>query len=473
MPSEVLGIIAPHPPIMVEAVGSTRSAVTAASASALRSAAVLLNEFAPDTLVVMSPHSPGYREAFTVSTDVRRAGSLAQFGAPQHRRDTPGDPDLASAIIDEAVDEGIACDDRHALDSWQGSGLDHGVLVPLAFLDPEGRYPTLDMAFSLLPASAHAAFGRVIRRAAARLGRRIAFVASGDLSHRLTPDAPAGYSPRGHEFDELVVACIGAGDFESLAAIDPVLLEDAGECGWRSFVTLGGYLDHTGADARVLAYEAPWGVGYLTAVFAAPDDLAMLGSERSVAADFSEFEITPAAGIKGGMKGDDEPQIVRLARTTVEQYVRSGTVPVPTPFDDPALPRRAGVFVSLHAHGDLRGCIGTIAPSYPSLAEEVVHNAVQASTADPRFPPVGESELDALDISVDVLHAPEPVSGLDELDAAIYGVIVSSGGRRGLLLPDLDGVDTPEEQIAIARRKAGIGAREPVRIERFRVDRHA
>ena len=126
---------------------------------------------------------------------------------------------------------------------------------------------------------------------------------------------------------------------------------------------------------------------------------------------------------------------------------------------------------SLHRGGDLRGCIGTIAPTQPTLAAEIVHNAIQAATADPRFDPLRPHELDDLEISVDVLQPPEPAD-FDDLDPKTWGVIVSADWRRGLLLPDLEGVDTAAEQVGIAMRKAGIAPGETVRLERFRVDRY-
>lgn len=132
----------------------------------------------------------------------------------------------------------------------------------------------------------------------------------------------------------------------------------------------------------------------------------------------------------------------------------------------------AGAFVSLHKDGRLRGCIGTIAPTQASVAEEIVHNAVSAGTRDPRFPPVRTDELDELEYIVDVLGRPEPVDSPARLDPRRYGVIVSYGRRRGLLLPDLDGVDTVDQQVEIARRKGGIGENDPYTLQRFKVVRH-
>ncbi len=164
--------------------------------------------------------------------------------------------------------------------------------------------------------------------------------------------------------------------------------------------------------------------------------------------------------------------LVKLAQDTIVRYVLEGKV-IETPAEPTSeMNKEAGVFVSLKKKGELRGCIGTFAPTTDSVAEEIIQNAISASTKDPRFPSVDHSELDDIDYSVDVLSAPERVESMDELDAKKYGVIVSCGGRRGLLLPDLEGVDTVEEQVSIASMKAGISPSEEVELQRFEVKRY-
>jgi AmmeMemoRadiSam system protein A len=163
--------------------------------------------------------------------------------------------------------------------------------------------------------------------------------------------------------------------------------------------------------------------------------------------------------------------LVQLAREAIEAYVRQRQRLQPPAELTPEMQERAGVFVSLHKHGELRGCIGTLEPTQPNAAQEIIRNAISSATQDPRFPPVQPNELDDLEISVDVLSSPEPVQSLADLDPKRYGVIVESGWRRGLLLPDLEGVDTVEYQVDIARRKAGIGRDEPVQLYRFSVRR--
>lgn len=170
------------------------------------------------------------------------------------------------------------------------------------------------------------------------------------------------------------------------------------------------------------------------------------------------------------MKG--ESIHVQLATAAIEAYVKRREVIRPSPEALAALSERAACFVSLKENGDLRGCIGTIEPTQPTLAEEIIQNAISACSRDPRFPPVEPEELDLITCSVDVLSPPEPVDDISELDPKRYGVIVERGFARGLLLPDLEGIDTVEEQLAIACRKAGISPNEPFSIKRFEVKRY-
>ena len=171
----------------------------------------------------------------------------------------------------------------------------------------------------------------------------------------------------------------------------------------------------------------------------------------------------------------------RLARAAIAAFLADGTV-MPhenplcagaTPVETTALARPYACFVSIKtANGALRGCIGTILPTRPDLAREIIGNAISASTRDPRFPPMKAHELPTAVISVDLLGTPRPIRSLDELDPKKYGVIVTRNGRRGLLLPDLEGVDTVERQLSIAAGKGGITTLEGAEIARFTVDRY-
>jgi len=172
------------------------------------------------------------------------------------------------------------------------------------------------------------------------------------------------------------------------------------------------------------------------------------------------------------MKAKEESAYVKLARETIKNYIKQGKI-ITLPLDLPKemINQKAGAFVSLKKYGELRGCIGTFMPTQKNIAQEIIKNAVSAAVEDPRFSPVNVSELEDLTISVDVLSNPEEIKDISQLDPKKYGVIVSSGYKKGLLLPDLEGVDTAEEQVDIAKRKAGIYPDEKVKLYRFEVKR--
>jgi hypothetical protein len=170
----------------------------------------------------------------------------------------------------------------------------------------------------------------------------------------------------------------------------------------------------------------------------------------------------------------EEHPLVQLARATIEKYVRTGRKLKPEDAPAPVSGGPSGAFVTIHtaSTGELRGCIGTIEPYEAELAQEVINNAISAATRDPRFPPIGPSELGDLRIDVSVLHPPEPIDSIAELDPRVYGVIVRHGWRRGLLLPDIEGIDDAETQVRYARMKAGISPSEKIDLERFRVEKY-
>lgn len=340
--------------------------------------------------------------------------------------------------------------------------LDHGSAVPLYFLDRNGwSGRVVALGYSFLSNADHLKFGDCIRSAADALGRPLAFIASGDLSHRLKPDAPAGYNPAAYRFDNQVVDAIHDNSPDRIIDIDQDLRRTAGECGYRSMLVALGATRELRPACEVLSYEAPFGVGYLVAQLTN----AKLGAKQK-----EVVHHLTSAGI------DSEPaaELPALARLAVETFVLTGK-PIAAPEDtSPLLSARAPCFVSIKTHtGDLRGCIGTIEPVKENLAEELIANAINAATRDPRFDPVSEDELKDLRYSVDILAAAEPAT-VEDLNPKVYGVIVEdvSGRLRGLLLPDIAGVESPSQQVEIAARKAGIPHGTPLKISRFRVDRY-
>ena len=528
----------PHPPLIIPAVGRGEERGIASTVKAYEEVARRIAEAEPEVVVVTSPHAPLYRDAFHITSDAELAGSMRQFYAPRERVEARIDQELARAVSEGCAEAGIPV----AGSTWRDREMDHATFIPLWFVDQayraagkEPAYRTVRIGLSALSFETHRQVGRIVARAAAALGRRTVFVASGDLSHKLKEDGPYGFAPEGPQFDARIAEIFSSGELEGLFAFDERFCDRAAECGLRSFQIMAGALEEEAAMARgvaaagmgvrdgaeaargaaaggtepavvldaadaacacgakdaadacsanepcavgvfgheLLSCEGPFGVGYAVAAFERAADAGENARGDVVEAGATEDDAARGVAAEDAAAPAVDPYVA-LARASVEGFVRTGR-PIKVPADTPRelLESRAGVFVSLHEDGELRGCIGTIEPTRKSVAEEIVRNGVAACSEDPRFPPVREEELDYLELSVDVLFPAEPIASEDELDPVRYGVIVSKGWRRGLLLPNLEGVDTVEQQVAIAKRKAGIGLGERgVRLERFEVVRH-
>ncbi len=481
--SIVFSGIAPHPPIMVPEVGRESIAEVRGSIDAMAELTKRLVASGAETVVLISPHAPLEPYAFVAYRGPLLRGDFANFRAPSVRFDVTLDQELLSTITKAASQE------RYEVVNLPGHDLDHGTAVPLYFLFQNGwTGRVVALGYCFLSNEDHLRFGSCIGKAISEVGRSVAIIASGDLSHRLKPDAPAGYNPTAYIFDEEVVDALRCNTPERIIKIDQDLRRIAGECGYRSMLVALGATRELPLACEVLHYEAPFGVGYLVAQLTdksaagtrpdtpsgtlekMPDNT--VGVSRQIF-DSSTAQSTVAEGNTSRSPRSVEAELPALARAAVETYVRQESQIDPPPDLSGLLGARAACFVSLKTlDGQLRGCIGTVEPAKNSLAEELIANAINAATRDPRFSPVSKDELANLRYSVDVLEAPEPAT-LAELDPAVYGVIVEdeSGLHRGLLLPDLEGVDTVTRQVEIAARKAGIPPETPLKYWRFRVNR--
>ncbi|ABZ84002.1 ammecr1-like protein [Heliomicrobium modesticaldum Ice1] len=461
----VFGGVAPHPPIIVPAVGGRSLPRVQKTVDAMRAWAKACLEQDPETVIIISPHGPVFQDAIAVTAFPRLKGDLARFNAPEVKADVENDLPLVSSIIAQAKRRGVSVaviDESLAKRFSIEQELDHGTMVPFYFLREAGfSGKVVPIAMALLPREELFRFGIALREAIDESPRRVALIASSDLSHRLTEDAPAGQA-----FDKAIERAFGLWELDDLLNIDESLCEKAGECGYRSLLMMAGAFDRPGTKSRIYSYEGPFGVGYLVGSVTGGEEAGegtVMGEGR-----LSRYIQERRAQIEKSRAG--ESVIVRFARQTLEAHVcKKPLPPIPAELAD-ADP--AGVFVSIKRQGRLRGCIGTISPTQESLGEEIRQNAISAGTEDRRFFPVEEDELDELVYSVDVLMPEEPVASMKDLDPQRYGVIVRSGRQQGLLLPMLDGVDTAEEQVSIARQKAGIPAGKDVALSRFEVVRY-
>ena len=451
----------PHPPMIVPEVGRGSEAQIEETVRAYEKVADEIAALRPETIVITSPHAVMYSDYFHISPGRKARGSFANFGAGKVKFAEEYDEELVDRICLAAVEKHFPAGTLGERDA----GLDHGTMVPLWFIRRKysgGRIVRIGL--SGLPLTDHYRLGIMIREAVEALGRKTVFVASGDLSHKLQTYGPYGYAKEGPDYDRRIMEDCGRGEFGSLLKYDEVFCEKAAECGHRSFVIMAGALDGMKVRAEILSHQDVTGVGYGICSFfpEGKDDTRLFLKQH-----LDELE----KNIAERMAAADA--YVKLAGLSIETYISKGRMlQVPEGLPEEMMRTRAGVFVSIHKHGKLRGCIGTIEPVTGSVAEEIIRNAVSAASQDPRFDPITEDELKWLQINVDVMGQPEKISSIRELDVKRYGVIVSCGYRRGLLLPDLDGVDTPQQQVDIALQKGGIRKTEKYQLERFEVIRH-
>lgn len=455
-------VMVPHPPLIIPDVGQGREKKIQATIDAYHEAAKKIASWKPDTVVVLSPHSIMYADYFHISPGKGAVGSFGQFGAPQVKIQVQYDTQFVDTLCREAEARDLPAGTL----GERERRLDHATMIPLWFLNHYTTdYKVVRIGLSGLPFSMHYMLGQCIQKTAELCEKKIVVIGSGDLSHKLKADGPYGFQKEGPEYDKRIMEVMGSASFDQLFDFTEEFCEKAAECGHRSFLIMAGALDRMAVEARRLMHEGTFGVGYGICTY----ETKGRDPERDFLRQYEE-KIRQAAV----QRKASEDVYVRLARQTIETYVRTGRkISVPEGLPEELYEKQAGVFVSLKEEGKLRGCIGTIAPVRNNIAEEIIENAISASARDPRFRPVQPEELDKLVYSVDVLGETEEIASKEELDVKRYGVIVSKGRKRGLLLPNLEGIDSVEEQIAIAKQKAGIReSDQKIRLERFEVVRH-
>jgi len=373
-----------------------------------------------DTFIILGPNHTGRGKPLSIMT----AGTWQ----------TP----LGDVAIDAELGKQILAASRHLQEDHLAHQYEHSIEVQIPFLQyfkPDIKIVPIALAYA--SGDVYKEIGREIAVAVKKLNREAVIIASSDMTH-YEPQQAAKDKDR-----QAIEAMLNLDEDELLKRIDELGIS---MCGYAPAVSLISAAKELGVGETEL-------VRYQTSGDASGDYARVVGYAGII---FKAAEMHP---------------LVKLARKTVETYVREGKMPRPGKLAS-EMKQRAGTFVSIHKLGELRGCIGTIEPQQETVAEEVIANAVSSATRDPRFPPVTPEELKDLDYSVDVLTEPEPVADASHLDPQKYGVIVEAGYRRGLLLPDLEGVDSVDYQIDICRQKGGISPDEPVKLYRFEVKRY-
>lgn len=457
----------PHPPVIIPEIGKGSEEACSDLIKGLNKIADHIQELEPETIIVITPHGPVFSDGIAIGYDQILKGNLGLFGYDQLECKKMNDVELVDKIIYESGKINIPClklNDENASYFDIPKTLDHGVIVPLHFVDKAYRaYKLVHITYGLFASHKLYEFGRVIQKVIDETDKRVVIIASGDMSHALKEEGPYNYHPSGAVFDQKMREVLENKDVLSAMFFDETLQKEAEECGKRSIDIMLGTLDGYDYQSTVYGYDGPFGVGYLAMGF---ESLVVSESRKYSQVIEEKYHQTQK------MKVSNESHFVKLARRAIEQYLGIREEIMFSDLPAEVFEARAGTFVSLKIHGALRGCIGTVGPTEENVALEIVANAVKAAFEDPRFPELTSDELKDLEITVDVLLEPEKVVSKDELDVQKYGVIVTSDYKRGVLLPRIESIETVDEQIRIALQKGSITSEEPYEIERFEVVRY-
>ncbi len=437
----------PHPPIMIPEIGGSELGKMSITVSSVKKIAKEIANADPQTLVIISPHAPVFHNCVGISSAEKLTGSMYEFGHRELSLTYEMDFELAEKIALGCYEKNIplkTVTKEFCINARIPLEIDKGSFVPLYYLHQAGfKGKIVHLCMGFIPYEKMMLFGNTVRNAIELSKKRTFILASGDLSHRLLKESPNGYSPSGEIFDQKVMSALPKLDSDALLSMDKQLIDNAGECGLRPMFFLLGAMQGIKSSPQFVSYDGPFGVGYGTVLFMCEKIKDMTHSDEVV-----------------------------LAREALIHYLQTGQK-LPLPADlSREMSAKAGAFVSLKKFGRLRGCIGTILPTQDNIASEIINNAVYAGTQDPRFPPVTLEETENIVFSVDILGMPE-LTSREELDPQKYGIITATkSGKKGLLLPMLDGVDTVDEQISIALQKGHIMPHEKYDIYRFTVTRH-
>jgi len=476
----VAGYLMPHAPVFIEEVGGGQARKVQSTQQAMHDVGKEIAALKPELIVVISPHGPIFTDAISLYDFEDYSGDFHRFGEFTLNYRFKKAKDLLTQLMSHsAKQKGLyyALSEQQFRKFQHDPKLDHGVLVPLHFIAQHYQdFELLAMSYGTFSPVSLLKHGQILSEAIEKMGKRTVIIASGDMSHALSNNGPYNYNENGPWFDSLMQECVSNQKPYDAFTLPHEKLEMAAECGFKSYALMMGALSKYALESNVVSYEGPFGVGYLVARF------MPLGKSKQ----------DPVSNIENKIKMDHSERIkhahpfVKFAETIIDHYVRHHHMPnwsldaqgiimdkqnIPLDGSLVLSKQKNGTFVSIKKNGVLRGCIGTIMPTRENVICEIAQNAVSACSKDYRFDPITPDELDELTVSVDVLSDLEVVKDIHSLSPKKNGIIVHSKGRMGVLLPNLEGIDTIEEQMKIASNKGGFSVEEIDDMETFTVER--
>ncbi|MBQ3306637.1 MAG: AmmeMemoRadiSam system protein A [Bacilli bacterium] len=454
----ILGaFVVPHPPLIIKEIGKGEEIIVKKTIDSYHEIAKIVKELKPDTIIISSPHTILNYDSFSILGEQKLTGLFKRFGCSEVSFEEQNDIELVKEIISLSNNE--------VVESPKETKLDHGTMVPLYFIEQEYKdFQLVVIGLSGKSYYEHYKIGKIIQEAIENTNRRVVYIASGDLSHKQQEYGPYGFVEEGPIYDNRIMDILRNSRFNELLTFDEKLCRKASECGHRSFIMMAGALDGIEVKAEELSHENTTGVGYGIVTY------QIIGKSNN-RFFLKEYLINEKERIRKQRENADI--YVKLAVETIYEYIKNQRV-IECPKDLPKelIENKRGTFVTIYKMNRLRGCIGTILPSRENIAAEIIGNAISAATSDYRFSEVKEEELDYLEIHVDVLSPLQVVDSIEDLDVKKYGIVVKSGFKKGVLLPNLQSIETVEEQIEVAKEKGNISENENYTIERFEVIRH-
>ena len=434
---KISAAIVPHPPTLIRDIAKKEEKKLPITHYAFDEATKFILEKKPEVIILISAHAPLGKNVFNISSAKNAHGNMKHLDVPAEDVTVEYDEILTESIVRNSnwnkIDICVEDDET----------LDHGSIIAISYLKKyDDSIKIIRIGPSTLSWEKHFEFGRTIAKAINERNRKVALIVSGDLSHKLLEEGPYGYDAAGPWYDKEICKIIQSAKLEDLLKLDKKKVQLASQCGLSSFIIMAGILYQLPLKSKLLSYEGPFGVGYAVATF-----------EQ--------------------MKEIPKSDIVVYAENIIKTYLEKGEKIVPTYHNDFEMRyqhEQAGVFISIHKHGWLRGCRGTLHPQYKNVVEELIENTLLTIEKDPRFPPVEMEEVDELRVSVFILKNFEIVNNIKELNPQKYVIVVESNGRQGILLPRVPGIEDIDQQIQIAKEKANILEAEDVKIQRFEAD---
>ena len=451
------GYLLCHPPIIIPEIGKGMEKNCQATLDSYHKIGMEIKEMQPEIIVLLTPHGAVFRDALSIHMENKAYGSLQSFN---YDRDFEFDVDLK---LSKEISKNVNKLDIPVFENTKYHSsiynvpinLDHGSLVPLYYILREyTNFKLVSISAGMFDVKKQYEIGMAIKKAIEKRRKRTIIIASGDMSHCLSHSSPYKYNKNGKVHDEKMIDNIKKQDIRGILEFDKNLVEDAGVCGYGTLSILLGAFDGNIVSSNFLSYDNAFGVGYLNAEFRKLDKEYSLYDDLFSMDDSKDFPV------------------VKLAKLAVEKYIQEDRMIDVFEVDkELELISAKPVFVSIKKKGNLRGCIGSTVATEENIGDQVIKYAVYAASQDPRFNPVTDDELEDLTYSVDILEEAQ-ICDFEDLDPKKYGIVVERGARKGILLPDLEGVDTRDMQVSIALEKARISKNEKYIIKRFRVRRY-